>query len=95
MSTAETGKERLEATAHPHNAALTGRSSRSAYVGGWGVHQPKKGGCEGFYFYGVHTHFNRVMIWHRFLTCARGYGTTAGASWRTASASGAVVSISQ
>ena len=31
---AEREKERLEATCHPHNAAHTGRSSRSAYVGG-------------------------------------------------------------
>ena len=67
MNTAERDKERLEATIHPHNAALTGRSSRSAYVGGWGVRQSGKSDGEGFCCYGVHTHLNRVMIWHRFL----------------------------
>ncbi len=68
MNTAEGGEERLEATIHPHNKALTGRSSRSAYVGGRGVRQSGKGDGEGFCFYGVHTPVLRVMIWHRCLS---------------------------
>ena len=68
MNTAEMDKERLEATIHPRNVAHTGRSMRSAYVGGWGVRQSGKSDGEGFCFYGVHTPVLRVMIWHRCLS---------------------------
>lgn len=64
VDTAEREKERLEATFHPRNVAHTGRSMRSAYVGGWGFLQcgerKNRGSCLGM----VQKRFGRVIIFH-------------------------------
>ena len=73
-------KERLEAIRHPRNAALTGRSMRSAYVGGRGVLQAGERKDRGGRLWVLQMPMKNVIMVHVPTWLSQVKGTTAESS---------------